>query len=81
MIELTEIQCRELSRPEPMAFNPQTNEKFVLVPRSVYERLRALVAFEEFDPEETASEVNQIMSDDDAHDPLVESYQHYGFRQ
>jgi hypothetical protein len=39
MIERTKDQLPELSRPEPLAINPETQQTYVLVPREVYERL------------------------------------------
>lgn len=42
MIELNEEQRRELQQPEPVAFDPQTNQAYVLVRKEVYERLKEL---------------------------------------
>jgi hypothetical protein len=78
MIELTEQQRQELSAPEPTAIDPQTGRTYVLVPREAYEHLKALLAMEDYDPDEGASTINEIMADDDAKDPYLESYQHYG---
>lgn len=78
MIELTEQQRDELKNPEPMAIDPRTRETYVLVPREVYERLKALLALDDYDPDEGAAYVNEVMAEDDAADPLLDSYQHYG---
>lgn len=78
MIELNDQQRHELSAPEPIAIDPQTRETYVLVRRQVYERLKALLALDDYDADEGASFVNEIMVDDDAKDPYLESYQHYG---
>lgn len=78
MIELTEQQRQELSAPEPTAIDPQTGRTYVLVPREAYEHLKALLALDDYDPDEGASAINEIMADDDAKDPYLESYQHYG---
>jgi hypothetical protein len=78
MIELTKQQRQELSAPEPVAIDPQTRQTYVLVRREVYERLKALLALDDYDPDEGAAYVNEVMADDDAHDPLLESYQKYG---
>jgi hypothetical protein len=78
MIVLNEQQRQELGAPEPVAIDPQTRETYVLVRREVYERLKALLALDDYDPEEGAAYVNEVMADDDANDPLLESYQHYG---
>jgi hypothetical protein len=32
----------------------------------------------DYDPDEGMAYVNEIMAEDDAGDPLLESYQHYG---
>jgi len=77
MIELTEQQRQELSAPEPLAVDPQTRETYVLVRREVYERLKALLALDDYDPDEGAAYINAIMAEDDAKDPYLESYQHF----
>jgi hypothetical protein len=77
MIELTDQQRQELSVPEPLAIDPQTQQTYVLVRRETYERLKALLALDDYDPEEGAAYVNEIMAEDDAKDPYLESYQHY----
>jgi hypothetical protein len=78
MIELTEQQRQELRAPEPVAIDPLTRETYVLVRREAYERLKALLALDDYDSEEGAAYVNEVMAEDDANDPLLESYQHYG---
>jgi len=80
MIELTEHQRPELQLPEPIAIDPQTKQTFVLVPQAVYQRLKSLLALDDYDPDEGAASINEIMAEDDANDPLLESYQHYGSR-
>lgn len=78
MIELTDQQGQELSAPEPTAVDPRTGETYVLVRRETYERFKALLALEEYDPDEGAGYINEVMAEDDAKDPYLESYQHYG---
>ena len=78
MIELTEQQRQELSAPEPTAIDPQTRETYVLIRRDAYERLKALLAMDDKDPDEGAGAVNEVMAEDDADDPYLESYQKYG---
>jgi hypothetical protein len=78
MIELTEQQREELKNLEPIAIDPRTRETYVLVRREVYERLKALLTLDDYDPDEGAAYVNEVMAEDDAADPLLESYQHYG---
>ena len=77
MIELTPMQRKELDAPEPVAINPETQETYILVRREVYERFKAILALDEYDPQEGASYINEIMAEDDAHDPYLESYQKY----
>ncbi|HEV3263289.1 MAG TPA: hypothetical protein VG013_41020 [Gemmataceae bacterium] len=78
MIELTDDQARELAQPEPVAIDPRTQGAYVLVRREAYERLKALLAVEDYDAEEGAALINEVMAEDDAGDPLLESYQRYG---
>jgi hypothetical protein len=78
MIELTEEQARELAQPEPVALDPRTRTAYVLVRREVYERLKALLTTADYDPDEGAALVNEVMAEDDAGDPLLESYQRFG---
>lgn len=78
MIELTEEQRQELNVPEPVAIDPQTRQTYVLVPRASYERFKALLALDDYDPDEGAGHMNEVMADDDAKDPYLESYQHFG---
>lgn len=42
MIELTEQQCQELNGSDSLAVNPRTNEKYVLVRKELYDRLRGI---------------------------------------
>ena len=78
MIQLTEQQSHELIAAEPLAFDPQTKETYVLVRREAYERLKLLLTSDDYAPEEGAGYINEIMAEDDAKDPYLESYQHYG---
>jgi hypothetical protein len=77
-IELTEQQrqAQEAHDPEPLrVINARTNQAFVLVPVELYERLKSALD-NGFDPRETYPLVDQIMGEDDANDPHLESYQH-----
>ncbi len=80
MIELTEQQRQELSAAEPVAIDPETRETYVLVRRETYERFKTLLALDDYDPDEGAGHVNEVMAPDDAKDPYLESYQHFGKR-
>src|SRR5438105_2730902 len=64
--------------PEPVALDPLTRETYVLVRRETCERLKGLLALDDYDPDEGAAHMNEVMADDDAKDPYLESYQHYG---
>jgi hypothetical protein len=78
MIELNEQQRRELDRPEPLVIDPDTRQTYVLVRKDVYDRLKRLLALDDYDPDEGMALMNEVMADDDAKDPLLESYQCYG---
>ena len=78
MIELTEQQRHELNNAEPIAIDPVTQATYVLVRRDIYERFKTLLAMEDFDPDEGAAHMNEAMAEDDAKDPWLQSYQHYG---
>jgi hypothetical protein len=72
MIELTDQQRQELSGPEPVAVDPATREEYVLIRRSVYDRLRALADDSLL---ATGEMVDRLMAEDDANDPSLASYQ------
>jgi hypothetical protein len=78
MIELTAQQREELAPHEPLAIDPQTRQTYVLIRREAYDRLRAMLALVECDPDEGAANINEVMAEDDAKDPNLEGYQHYG---
>jgi hypothetical protein len=78
MIELTEQQRRELGGPETLVVDPQTRQTYVLVPKDLFDRLKALLATDDYDPDEGMPLMNEVMADDDAKDPLLDSYQRYG---
>lgn len=78
MFDLTDDQRDELNVPEPVAFDPVTKTSYVLVRRETYERLKSLLALDDYDPDEGAAYINEVMAADDAKDPHLKSYQHYG---
>jgi hypothetical protein len=78
MFDLTDSQRLELSDPEPTAVDPVTQTRYVLVRSDAYERLKSLLALDDYDPDEGAAYINEVMADDDARDPYLDSYQHYG---
>jgi len=57
--------------------NSQSHETCILVREDSYARLKSLLDLGEYDPDEGAQYINEIMADDDANDPLLESYQKY----
>ncbi len=78
MIELTPEQHAVLAQngKEPArVIDRVTNLQYVLVRAEVYERLKTLL---DIDLPNTAALLNEVMAEDDAHDPFLESYQHYG---
>jgi hypothetical protein len=77
MFELTQEQRRELDSAEPLAIDPQTRKQYVLVPVEAYQRIKCLLALDDYDPDEGLGEMNEVMAEDDVNDPLLESYQHY----
>jgi hypothetical protein len=77
MIELNKEQRQELSQPEPLALDPETQQTYVLVRREVYDRLRALL--DEETVYTTADMLDRVLAADDAHDPyLAELQKKYG---
>ena len=51
-----------------------TKVEYVLVRADLYERLKALLSD---DLPDVAPVMNEVMAEDDAKDPYLESYQHY----
>lgn len=72
MIELTEQQRQELGQAEPMAVDPRTREEYILVRKPLYEGMKALLNDTVL---ATGELVDQVMAEDDAHDPYLEEYQ------
>ena len=80
MIELTKEQHLALQRDgdgPPRVHDAETNITYVLLREDLYERLRPLLSTGEFDPDDSLSLMNEVMAEDDACDPLLESYQKY----
>jgi hypothetical protein len=55
-------------------FDPTTNERFYLLTAAQYELASAALS-DEFNPAEAYSMIDEVMAEDDAHDPLLEGYQ------
>jgi hypothetical protein len=77
MIELTPEQALALDRePQPArVVDPRTNTAYVLVPENVYQRVEALLDDDELP--NVGALINEVMAEDDANDPWLESYQKY----
>ena len=77
MIELTLEQHELLEKNgahPPRAVDRAAQVEYVLVRAEVYERLAGLLRS---DLPDTATLINEVMADDDAGDPYLESYQNY----
>jgi hypothetical protein len=80
MIELTKEQHQAIQRNgdrPPRVRDPETEITYVLLREDVYDRVKSLLTTEEFDPDEGLRLMNEVMAEDDAGDPLLESYQKY----
>jgi hypothetical protein len=77
MFELTQEQRRELTGAEPVAIDPITLQKYILVPAEAYARMRHLLSDDTVYT--TADMLDQVMAEDDANDPhLAELQRKYG---
>ena len=77
MIELTPEQHEALTQNGSQsirAIDRVTKVEYVLVRADLYERLKALLSD---DLPDAAPVMNEVMAEDDAKDPYLESYQHY----
>lgn len=77
MIELSEQQRQELLMPEPVAIDPLTKTRYVLVRQEVHERLKALIVMDEYDPDQGAAHINDVMAEDEARDAYLERYRQF----
>jgi hypothetical protein len=78
MFELTPEQRRELGQTEPArALDPETKVEYVLVRADLYERMKAILEEGGLEMRQVAALVEQAMREDDANDPLLESYDKY----
>jgi hypothetical protein len=78
MIQLTPEQDEALASngTKPIrVMDCATNVEYVLLHAAVYERLENLLSD---DLSDIGSLMNEVMAEDDAHDPYLESYQQYG---
>ena len=76
MIELTLEQRLAVAKQScPIALDPDTKTAYVLMRKDVFDRITNLLAMDEYDPDEGAAHINEVMADDDANDPLLDTYQ------
>jgi hypothetical protein len=68
MIELTEQERQAIKIEEtPRLVDPETNETYVIVRASVYDRLRSILDDDTVCT--TAEMLDEVMAEDDANDP------------
>jgi hypothetical protein len=57
--------------------SPETHSEFVVMRADVFDRVKAVLDMDDFDPREAYPLVAPVLAEDDAFDPLLESYQKY----
>lgn len=72
-LDLNLKQAVSLGTPVEV-FDPTTNEVYYLVSAEQFRGLAAALPGE-FDPREAYPLIDKVMTEDDAHDPLLETYQ------
>ena len=55
-------------------FDPTTNELFYLISAEQFQKPAGALA-DDYDPRHSYPRIDIVMAEDDAHDPLLESYQ------
>jgi hypothetical protein len=77
-MNLTNEQIQAVRGGEPVAvIPPEVGEECVMLRRDVYEQLKEAKSAGEFDPARLYPLVGQLMAEDDANDPALETYQTY----
>lgn len=74
-IQLTEEHLESAKRGTPVRFREKETD-FVVVRADFFDRVQSL--FDEDAVEDGMLQVHDLMAEDDAADPLLESYQRYG---
>jgi hypothetical protein len=75
---LTSEQVQAVIGGEPVPIvPPEVGQECVMLRRDVFEQLRDASIAGDFDPARFYPLVGQIMAEDDANDPSLESYQKY----
>ena len=77
-MNLTSEQIQAVIGGEPVPIiPPEVGQECVMLRRDVYEQLCDALSAGDFDPARFYPLVGQLMAEDDAHDPALESYQKY----
>jgi hypothetical protein len=77
-MNLTAQQLEEVRSGKPVRLSaPEIGTECVLIRADLYERFQALLDADDFDAKEGLPFANMTMEEDDAGDPLLESYQKY----
>lgn len=78
MQTMTENQWQEIQETgELRLLDPGTQSEYVAVRVELFSRLKRILEMEDYDPDEGMSHMIDTLFDDDAGDPLLESYQCY----
>ncbi|HEV8058300.1 MAG TPA: hypothetical protein VGP68_00380 [Gemmataceae bacterium] len=78
MIELTEQQWQEAAMSEPLAVNPRTGESYVLIPKSLYDRVKDLLYVgQDLTPEEQGQLLASSGKRAGWDDPEMDAYDNY----
>ena len=77
-MNLTTDQLSAVAQGEPYRFHSNdVAADFVVLRAEDFDRLLARLDLQDFSPQETYPFVDQTMAEDDANDPLLDSYQKY----
>jgi hypothetical protein len=74
MIQLTQEQRQELAKGDVEAIDPQTSETYVLVPRKVYDRIKALLVEDEEWAQGGWAAAMEVFARDGWDDPRMDVY-------
>lgn len=78
-MQLTQEQSQALQEQNPLRMlDTETEKEYVLISAELYEEfIQKLLGAEDMDLDAYLPYVNELMAEDDANDPLLESYQKY----
>jgi hypothetical protein len=71
-MDITKEQIEQAKRGQAVEV-ADNGDEFVLVRKDMFDRVRGVI--EEWDPRDAYPLVNNVMRDDDADDPLLDTYQ------